>query len=231
MRPPDAARSHFRFPLDAAFGAPSAIRILRALSPHDRPLGTTDLAAQTQLNESGIRRTLKALVAEGLVESSGTQRGATYRLAPSHPLRTSLDALFSAEALRVTRVLDAVRRAAESIAPPVDAVWLYGSVARGNDQLGSDIDLAVVAADEQAVEHAVDTMRNALMTTEESERVDISILGLSHADILRLAAGDPWWNSARADAIPLVGAAPDVVRQRLSADAARRPTRARGHRA
>lgn len=231
MRPPVASRSHFRFPLDVAFRSPSGVRILRALSQQDRPLGTPDLAAQTKLNESGIRRALKTLIDEGLVESSGGQRGATYRLAPTHPLRASLDALFSSEAQRVTRVFDAVRSAAEAITPPIDAVWLYGSVARGNDQPGSDVDLAIVAADDHAVEDAVDTLRSALTATEESERVDISVLGLSGADILRLADGDPWWTDARAEAIPLVGAAPDVVRQRLAADAARRTARADGRRA
>lgn len=221
MRPPVAARSHFRFPLDFTFGSPSGVRILRELSLRDHPLGTVELAARTKLNESGIRRALKALVGEGLVESSGRQRGVTYQLAPAHPLREQLKALFKGEAQRPSRVLDAIRTAATSINPPIDAVWLYGSVARGNDTPSSDIDLAIVVADDHAVDDAVDTLRSALTVTEELERVEISILGMSGADVLRLADGDPWWISARADAIPLVGAAPDVVRQRLAARAAR----------
>ena len=231
MRPLVAVRSHFRFPLDFAFGSPSGVRILRALAQQERPFGTTELAAQTKLNESGVRRTLKALIAEGLVETSGGQRGATYRIAAGHPLRAGLDALFVAEAQRMSRVLDAVRSAAKSIVPPVDAVWLYGSVARGNDQPGSDMDLAIVVADEHAVDPAVDTLRSALTTTEELERVDISVLGLSRADVLRLADGDPWWTAARAEAVPLVGAAPDVLRQRFAAAAARQTTRVDGRRA
>ena len=231
MRPLAAPRSHFRFPLDFTFGSTSGVRILRTLSQHDRPLGTTELAAQAALNESGVRRTLRALIEEGLVETSGGQRGATYRLASTHPLRASLDALFVAEAQRVARVLDAVRAAAASIDTPVDAVWLYGSVARGNDQLGSDMDLAIVVADDQAVDDAVDTLRRALTVTEELERVDISVLGLSRADVLRLSDGDPWWTSARVEAVPLVGAAPDVLRQRFAADSARQTARKAGHRA
>ncbi len=231
MRPPFAARSHFRFPLDFTFGSPSGVRILRELSLRDHPIGTVELAAQTKMNESGIRRALKTLVDEGLVQSSGRQRGVTYRIAPAHPLREHLKALFTGEAQRTTRVLDAIRAAAASINPPIDAVWLYGSVARGNDTSSSDIDLAIVVGDDHAVGDAVDTLRSALTETEDMERVDISVMGLSGADILRLADGDPWWISARAEAIPLVGAAPDVVRQRFAAREARQSVRADGRRA
>ena len=227
MRPLADRRSHFRFPLDFTFGSPSSVRILRALARQDRPVGTTELAAKTHLNQSGLRRTLKLLMQEGLVEASGVERGATYRLAAAHPLRAGLDALFVAEEQRVERVLSAVRRAASSITPPLDAVWLYGSVARGNDQVGSDFDLAIVVANDHGVDDAVDTMRNALTATEASERVEISILGLSREDVMRLADGDPWWNVVRAEAVPLVGSAPEVVRQRFAASAARTARRGR----
>ena len=43
MRPLVAVRSHFRFPFDFAFGAPSGVRIIHALALHDRPLGTTEI--------------------------------------------------------------------------------------------------------------------------------------------------------------------------------------------
>jgi predicted nucleotidyltransferase len=203
------------------------VRILRALSQHQRPLGTTELAARTKLNESGLRRALSSLVEAGLVESNGARRGATHTLASTHPLHASLNALFNAESQRVTRVIDAVRHAAEGMTPSVLAVWLYGSVVRGDDASGSDLDVAVVTAREDVRDKAVEALRMALAPIEEAERVNIAVLGLSGADILRLAAGDPWWISVRNDAIPLVGAAPEIVRQRLAADKTRGRKRAR----
>ena len=71
----------------------------------------------------------------------------------------------------------------------------------------------------------MDTMRNALTATEAGHQVAISILGLSREDVMRLADGDPWWNVVRAEAVPLVGSAPEVVRQRFAASAARNTRR------
>jgi len=85
-----------------------------------------------------VQEALKALTKLGLINSQTIGRAGVHSINEDHitirPLRTLLDPFNS--------LIDAVR---EAVGDDVQAVILFGSIARGEAQMESDIDLAVIA--------------------------------------------------------------------------------------
>lgn len=207
---------YFRTPFTTVFGSPGAVRVLRALSRHGGVLAVPTIQQATGLTNAGAHRVLRSLVDAGVVRREGQRRVTAYRLDATHPLAPAIDELFAAEAARVDRVLNAVRAAATPHRPT--AVWLYGSAARGDDTPASDLDIAVVLPDERT-ESTLAAIREALTPTEAAERVTLSVIGLSLADVARLSgdaggAADPLWRAIDRDAVPLLGEPPALVQPR-----------------
>lgn len=222
-RAPSAGRGFFREPLTTILGSPGAVLVLRVLSRHGGILAVPTLERATGLTNAGAHRVLRALAETGIVRAEGQGRVTAYRLDRDHPLAASLARVFADEEARVGRVLDAVRAAAAPYRPR--AVWLFGSAARGNDESGSDVDVAV-AFRAGTPEAALESVRLALRPAESAERVAVSIIGLWPGDIERLAGGraggDPLWRALERDAIPLLGPTPAMLR------AADKPARHKG---
>lgn len=144
-----------------------------------------------------------------MVGRAGTGRSVLYRLRPDHPLAAALSALFEAEERRFEAILDSARQAVESAGPGLVALWLFGSVARGDDRISSDLDLALVARPE-ALHRLVDALRDGLVAPAERMGFSPSVVGLGIDDVVRLAAErDPWWTGVTRDAVPLIGGRPE----------------------
>lgn len=219
MRPPSVASSTFRHPFDLVLGSTGNVRVLRTLAMEARPLVAPEIVERTKLNHSGTLQILTSLAQSGLIEVFGSARSKRYQLRREHPLAVSLVALFDAEASRATQVLDDIRAvvndASSASHGSVLALWLYGSVARGDDGPRSDLDLAIVFEEESRVDASVHAIRQRIEALETRACISISVLGLSTADVRRLAGGDPWWETLRADAVPLLGVAPDSLAERV----------------
>jgi pimeloyl-ACP methyl ester carboxylesterase len=111
-----------------------------------------------------VHRVLGALADTGVVRAEGQDRVTAYRFDPAHPLAPAIAALFAAEDTRADRVVGAVRAAAAAHRP--DAVWLFGSAARGEDVPGSDVDVAVVFR-AGTPDAALDDVRAALRPADD----------------------------------------------------------------
>ena len=88
------------------------------------------------------------------------------------------------------------------------AVWLYGSVARGEDEPGSDIDLAILSptghtgAQEMALGDALSPFMGELTSR-------MSIIGMTREDIRRMKRRrERIWKEIQRDAVPIFGPAP-----------------------
>ena len=208
-RPPHVDQGFLRAPLTALFRSAGAVRVLRALAHHGGLLAVPTLERAAGLTNAGVHRVVRALADTGVVRTEGQGRVTGYRLDPDHPLVPAIAALFAAEDARADRVLDAVRAAAAPHQP--EAVWLFGSAARGEDLPGSDVDIAVVFR-AGTPEAALDAVRTGLQPMEDAERVAVSVIGLWPEDVARLSAGDPLWRALERDAVPLLGPPPSLLR-------------------
>jgi predicted nucleotidyltransferase len=213
------ARSHpqsaSRYPLTGILGTDANVRVLRELCRHGGELAAPTLVMRSGLAQSSVRGAVIALETMKIIEVIGSGRVRLFRLRRSHPLAPIIDTLFRAEEERFEGILNAVRLAVESCGPGVIAVWLYGSVARGEDHAASDMDLVVIA-EPKTLGRIEEAMRQELRRAEDELSFVASVVAVDVNDLLRLSDGnDPWWTSAARDGVALVGDRPDGLLARL----------------
>ena len=218
MRP--TASSSLYHPLDEILGTPALVRVLRVLAGHGASLGVSDIARRTRLALPSTRAALRRLLEAELVTGVGAGRSMVCALRMEHPLASALTALFVTERQQADTVLDAIRIAAAELRPRPLAVWLYGSVARGEDTPVSDVDIAMVSAQPEPSAQA-DALREAIATTLQSRAQRVSVIAFAPADVRRLAAerAEIWTELVR-DAAVLIGDDPAGVLEHVSAEEA-----------
>lgn len=223
MRP--AAQSFLRHPLSTLLGSEANVRVLREMALHGGELSTTVLARRTGLTDQSVRNALAVLKNAELVRTYGQGRSVSYQLDAEHPLAGMLIQVFKEEDGRADAVLQRVRRAAER--PEIAALWLFGSVARREDRVGSDLDLLLVVREDGEVDRVADEFRERVAEIAEEQRLAISAVPVSGADILRLArTNDPFWREVVSDVQPLLGPDPESLLSNLKrAERSRPPER------
>jgi predicted nucleotidyltransferase len=217
MRVP-ASQSHLRFPLNRLLGGVGNIRVLRSLVAYGAPLSVAQVARDSGLTPQGTRGVIASLLDQQIVVALGQSRAQLFAINSQHPLFDVVSALFGAERQRWKRIIEAVRDTLSG-RPEIEAGWYYGSVARGEDEPASDLDLALLIAD-RAVEDTVESVRMALRQAEDALLFSASVVGVTSQDVARLAQGDPWWQSMIRDARPIVGPSPAQLAVRLDSTAA-----------
>ncbi len=147
-----------------------------------------------------VQEALKALTALGLVDRHTIGRAGVHTINEGHafvaPMRALLDPVAALKAA-----------IGEAIGSDVRAVILFGSIARGEAGVDSDIDLAVIAAPtwDKRVE-LQDTVRTRLGN-------DCDVLLFTEAEFSRLAAeGEAVVSDILRDGVALVGSKPRVKR-------------------
>lgn len=204
-----------RRPLNEILGAVSHVRLLRSLILHGGFMAAADLVRATGLSRESVRQGLSTLQALGTVEAAGSAHARVFRFSGNGPLAEALSALFEAEKSRFAAIVDSVRSAARD-AKPV-SLFLYGSAARGEDGVDSDLDICIVLPP-AALSAELGTLRERLR--EPAERLGFlpAIVGLDPDDVRRLiATDDPWWKNAVRDAMLLDGLPPEDLDGRREA--------------
>lgn len=200
MRPTATTPSALEQPLNSLLGTETNVRILRVLTRTEVPLGKSEVARRAELNDSGVRRALGALMRFGIVDaaSGGVQ---TVVLRGEHYLAEALRELFDAERRSYQRVVDALRRASSEVVPPPLSAWVEGAADYGADS-GTLVLTVVVEAHRAAAatEQLTDGIRELLREFD----LRVSPRVLTRADV---TAGVGW--SDGADLILLVGPYPD----------------------
>lgn len=216
MPPPRATQGVLRYPLTAILGNEANVRVLRELFQHGGEINAPLLAQRAGLSRQHVHRLLRGLEEIKVVERVGLGGHPSYRARKTFPLHGILEELFRAEREKYQEVSRAILTATESNSF-VMAVWLYGSVARGDDTAKSDVDVAVVV-NAPDVERVTDDVRERLRPAEEALGIDVSVVGIDPDDVLRLSDGDPWWNNVVRDAIALDGPDPERLASRIRRD-------------
>lgn len=151
-----------------------------------------------------------------MVNAHGTGRARLYSINLDHPFARPVVDLFREEQRRWDDMLDSIRQVLGRQGSAVSSAWLYGSVARGEDSPGSDLDLAIIVRSPAVA----DKIREALMPVEDAQQMRISLTALTPADLLALPEDDTWWTNIVREGRVLKGRAPEQMRQHLARAAA-----------
>jgi len=177
-----------------------------------------DVAHETGLTIAGAQRALLSLAQTGIITQIVRRRGAVYLWNEEHLFSVTLATLFNAERQRRTAVQDAAVSWLEATNPRPFALWWFGNSARGTDNFDSDMDLAIVGADNRTVTQTIaNTLQTALAPIGIRMALPPSIVSYTTADFRALPEKDPilWANLAR-DAIVLHGPTPERLRKQLT---------------
>lgn len=168
-----SVQSHRRFPLTRLLGDSGNLRILRALLEYEAPQSSAQLVRATGMTLPGVLKVLGNLIAQGAVEVHGSGRSRVFS-AIKIPQVEYLKVAFMHERTAWEQFLE-VLRATFAKRGDVQAAWMYGSVARGDDGPDSDVDLAVLVKSEAAA----DRVRDCLHQLEQSLRAHFSVVALT----------------------------------------------------
>lgn len=150
------------------FSSQTTIRVLRTLLQNPmRPFTGRELAGESGAPPLRTLESLRKLAAQGLVQVREAGRSLMWSLVPDHALRPGLQSWFDFEREVRQSLLDDIRASLAPL-PFVRRVVLFGSVARGDEQPNSDIDLFILVDHEGnkgAVEKALRPLRDRVQST------------------------------------------------------------------
>ena len=125
---------------DIASGIRGAL--LQALVRLERPVTRRQLAATAGVNAGHGSKVIEDLVSHGLVTEMKVGRASLVALNREHLAAQSLVALAGLRGELIRRLRERMKQW-----PDLSGAWLFGSVARGESDRDSDIDIVIVAAD------------------------------------------------------------------------------------
>ena len=131
--------------LEDIFGTKARVTLLRRLSRESQPLTARQLAVLSGLNHRTVIEALDPLTRIGVVDKRHAGPSYLYTLARENLIaqRIVLPAIEAESGLPS----ELRERIIALFAPPAISIVLFGSLARGEEKRGSDVDVLVVLAD------------------------------------------------------------------------------------
>ncbi|MGQ0560785.1 MAG: nucleotidyltransferase domain-containing protein [Gemmatimonadota bacterium] len=156
------------------------------------------IADQAKLSRAGAWNAIQDLERARLVIATGSGRGVRYQLDTGHPFAKPIVQLCSAEQDRLGKFFQAAKSAARKFAPHIEAVWLFGSVARNEDEPQSDLDLAVLVRSPRW-RATVEQYRQALERPAAKWRLQPAVISLTTQELRDLPFTRPdFWQISTA---------------------------------
>jgi len=112
------------------------------LGAPDESFFTRQIARQIATSVGTVQRELTRLADAGLIVRSALGSQVFYRANRDHPIFPELRALLA----KAMGVFELLKKALAPLSARIDFAFVYGSVARGDDNAASDIDLMVIGA-------------------------------------------------------------------------------------
>ena len=152
-------------------------------------------------SDEGIRKTLKRLVSVGIADELGAGRAFLYRLNRDHLGAEAIIVIARLKQLFYTKLTEMFL--AWEIQPRY--VALFGSAARAQMNLESDVDILLVQPDD-AIEHVWDEQINQLvLTASRWIGNEIRPLLYTESDVRTLGTSEPVFEFISTEGIPLLG--------------------------
>ena len=183
--------------LDALFPTVRAGVLSATLLQPDHWWFMTELARDLEVTPSSLQRELESLVASGFLLRREDGRRTYFKANTDSPLFPELRGLVE----KTTGIIPELRAAIEQFGGRIELALLYGSIARGQEHAGSDIDLMLVGTLQQ-----IDLLP-VLRKLESRFRREINVTLFSPEEFHRkLASTDHFLSSVmKTKTIPLKG--------------------------
>ncbi len=133
--------------LEAIFGSPAKIRILRVLSTSPQPLSGRQVGELSGLSHRGAIQALESLVELGAVRQRKVGAAYQYSLTPNN---VAVEMIIAPSIKAEAALLDDLKKKiVAEFGKKAISLTLYGSLARGTEKRSSDIDVLAVAGNER----------------------------------------------------------------------------------
>lgn len=120
------------------------LRVLTLLfGQPDRTFHASEIIRLAASGSGAVQRELKRLSEAGLVDVTTSANRKLYRANRASPLFEELHSLI----VKTSGLVEPLRAALQPFAKDIEAAFVYGSVAKGSDTAGSDIDLMIITDD------------------------------------------------------------------------------------
>lgn len=143
MRPTSTPDSYLRNPLDQILGYPGNIQLLRTLIDRGRSLSTTEISERTGLSVPGVHKVISRLLETGVVQREGGGRTSKIFIRKEHPLNPILTEIFQTEKNNSTNLFKKLKQCVDELEVKPKSVWIYGKVAKGTDDYGDPLQIAI----------------------------------------------------------------------------------------
>lgn len=172
------------------------------------PLNASQIATRTRLTRPAVASVLADFADMGIVQSSSAGRANVHTLVRDNALVTQLiEPLLAAEELLPETLLAKLR---DTFSRDAQSVVLFGSYARGDQNIDSDVDLALVARDPSAKELLEDAAADRGTEFRRQFGATLSPLIYDASEAAALHSRAPGlFKSIRDDGIVLSGSRPD----------------------
>ncbi|MBB4193764.1 hypothetical protein GGE45_004247 [Rhizobium aethiopicum] len=204
--------SALRFPLSTVFGNEANVRVMRELSLHGGQLSVGHLISRTSISRPPILAALATLASLRIVTEVGSGYARLFSLNRDSPFFAPVQALFETEERRFADILAAVKECASLFGDKVVAAWIFGSVARREDNTSSDLDVALIA-DTPDIETIQNGSVDFLAAKGNELSFSPSVNTLSITDLKRLRqSDDPLWKAFLNEGLVVLGPRPESIR-------------------
>jgi predicted nucleotidyltransferase len=120
------------------------LRVLTLLfGQPDRSFHASEIIRLAASGSGAVQRELKRLSESGLIDVTASANRKLYRANRASPLFEDLHGLI----VKTSGLVEPLRAALQPLAKHIEAAFVYGSIAKGSDKAGSDIDLMIIADD------------------------------------------------------------------------------------
>lgn len=177
-------------PAALLFGAYRRDVLARLLLHPEESLHVRELARALGKPPGTLLRELNALAAAGILVRRSVGNQVHFQANPASPIYEELRGILK----KTVGVADLLREALAPLAPKIRAAFIYGSVARGDERPGSDLDLMIVG------EASFAEVAGALASAQQLLRREVNPSLYPALEFRKkLAGGDPFLARVLAD--------------------------------
>ena len=164
-------QSFTTYPLQEVFRAPSHIAILRVLNQLNQGISGRELARRARINDRTCRLSLKRLEYLNIIEYLGAGKTKLVKLnRKNYFIKSILPEIFKEEQHFLKSAFVSIQKLV-----PDDCEWacIYGSVAKKNDTVLSDVDLLILVSNGEKIDEMQDVITELI--TDHFEIYGLSI--------------------------------------------------------